>query len=74
MRYRIEDFKRKIAQLSQGLGQVNLMEVCGTHTANIYKLGIRQLLPENHTDIRPRLPCLRNGTNGYRRSAFYRRS
>ncbi len=49
MRYRIEDFKRKIAQLSQGLGQVNLMEVCGTHTANIYKLGIRQLLPDNIT-------------------------
>ena len=30
-----------------GLGQVRIMEVCGTHTMEIGRLGIRQLLPEN---------------------------
>ena len=27
--------------------RVNLMEVCGTHTMNIFRSGIKQLLPEN---------------------------
>lgn len=47
MKYKIDDFKEKIAALAQGLGQTNLMEVCGTHTASIFKFGIRQLLPDN---------------------------
>ena len=29
------------------LGEVRLMEVCGTHTMAIAKSGIRSLLPEN---------------------------
>ena len=29
------------------LGQVNLMEVCGTHTMSIAKSGIKRMLPEN---------------------------
>ena len=32
---------------SLDVGQVNLMEVCGTHTMAIAKSGIRSLLPEN---------------------------
>lgn len=47
MNYKIDDFKKKIAVLAQGLEQINLMEVCGTHTASIWKFGIRQLLPDN---------------------------
>lgn len=47
MKYSINDFKQKIAVLAQGLKQINFMEVCGTHTANIFKFGIRQLLPDN---------------------------
>lgn len=47
MKYAIKDFKQKIAALAQGLGQINFMEVCGTHTASICKFGIRQLLPDN---------------------------
>ena len=27
--------------------QVNIMEVCGTHTMNIYRFGLKDLLPEN---------------------------
>ncbi|MBN2188037.1 MAG: hydrogenase formation protein HypD [Chitinispirillaceae bacterium] len=30
-----------------GLGQVRIMEVCGTHTMEIGRLGLRKLLPEN---------------------------
>lgn len=36
---------RKIRELN--IGQVNLMEVCGTHTMAIAKSGIRRMLPEN---------------------------
>ncbi len=37
----------KIALASQSLGQVRLMEVCGTHTMEIGRLGLRSLLPKN---------------------------
>ncbi len=30
-----------------GLGPINIMEVCGTHTMSICKFGIRKLIPEN---------------------------
>jgi hydrogenase expression/formation protein HypD len=32
---------------ARDLGRVRIMEVCGTHTMEIGRLGIRQLLPEN---------------------------
>ncbi len=37
----------KIAGLAARLPEVRLMEVCGTHTMEIGRLGIRQLLPGN---------------------------
>ena len=36
-----------ISRLAKRLPEVRLMEVCGTHTMEIGRLGIRQLLPEN---------------------------
>ena len=30
-----------------GLGEINFMEVCGTHTMAVEKFGIRRMLPEN---------------------------
>ncbi|HEY8350210.1 MAG TPA: hydrogenase formation protein HypD [Clostridiales bacterium] len=46
-RYRIEDIKNRISEIAAGLGQITVMEVCGTHTANIHKYGIQDLLPGN---------------------------
>ncbi len=37
----------RIRQLSRGLPQINLMEVCGTHTMAISRFGLRKLLPDN---------------------------
>ncbi len=37
---------QKIARLAEGK-KLRFMEVCGTHTVAIFRLGIRQLLPEN---------------------------
>jgi len=37
----------KIARAAEGLPQVTIMEVCGTHTHAIRRYGIRQLLPPN---------------------------
>jgi hydrogenase expression/formation protein HypD len=36
-----------IKKLPPSKGRVNLMEVCGTHTMEIGRLGLRKLLPEN---------------------------
>lgn len=36
-----------IARKAQGLPEMTLMEVCGTHTHAIFRYGIRQLLPKN---------------------------
>jgi hydrogenase expression/formation protein HypD len=47
IRYRIEDIKKRIDELAEKMGQVTVMEVCGTHTANIHKYGIKELLPDN---------------------------
>ena len=38
---------RKIAGTARSLGHVRIMEVCGTHTMEIGRLGLRSLLPEN---------------------------
>jgi hydrogenase expression/formation protein HypD len=43
----IQTLTEKIAQAAQGLPQMTLMEVCGTHTHAIRRHGIRQLLPAN---------------------------
>lgn len=37
----------RIRQRVPACGEVNLMEVCGTHTMEIARLGLRALLPEN---------------------------
>lgn len=47
MRYKIEDIKKRIYELAGEMGQITVMEVCGTHTANIHKYGIQELLPDN---------------------------
>ena len=43
----ISALTEKIAQTAQGLPQMTIMEVCGTHTHAIRRHGIRQLLPGN---------------------------
>lgn len=47
MKYKVEDIKKNIDKLAEGLGRITLMEVCGTHTASIHKYGIKELLPDN---------------------------
>lgn len=47
MSYRISDLIQGIARISGELGSVTVMEVCGTHTANIRKYGIPSVLPKN---------------------------
>jgi hydrogenase expression/formation protein HypD len=37
----------KITHAAKGLGRVRIMEVCGTHTMEIGRLGLRSLLPKN---------------------------
>jgi hydrogenase expression/formation protein HypD len=37
----------RIRRLGEELGQVRLMEVCGTHTMSIFRNGIRGMLPSN---------------------------
>ena len=37
----------RIAHAAQSLGAVRIMEVCGTHTMEIGRLGLRSLLPKN---------------------------
>lgn len=47
MKYKIEDIKNKIDDLARDMGQITIMEVCGTHTASIRKYGIDELMPAN---------------------------
>lgn len=46
-KYRIEDIRKRIEEIAGELGQITVMEVCGTHTANIHRYGIQEFLPEN---------------------------
>ena len=43
----------RIFALSEQLGNISIMEVCGTHTASIYKYGISDVLKKL---FRSRLP------------------
>ena len=43
----VQTLTEKIALAAEGLPQVTIMEVCGTHTHAIRRYGIRQLLPPN---------------------------
>lgn len=43
----IESFKQDIDKKAENLSNINLMEVCGTHTMSIAKYGLRDLLPNN---------------------------
>jgi hydrogenase expression/formation protein HypD len=47
MKNRIEMLGKNIALLAAAMGKTTIMEVCGTHTANIRKYGIQELLPKN---------------------------
>lgn len=47
MRYGIEDVINGIRALAEGLGDVTIMEVCGTHTHSIRRFGIPSILPSN---------------------------
>jgi hydrogenase expression/formation protein HypD len=47
MKYEIEVIRKNIAELAEALGQITIMEVCGTHTANIRRYAIPELLPDN---------------------------
>lgn len=41
------DILREIRAMAEDLGQVQLMEICGTHTMAIAKAGLKSLLPQN---------------------------
>ena len=41
------NLSRKIDDLVRGLDTITLMEVCGSHTMNIYRYGLKKLLPSN---------------------------
>ena len=47
--FRNEKIAKKIIEKIQNISkkQINLMEVCGTHTVSIFRNGIRNVLPEN---------------------------
>ena len=45
MEYKISDLVSEINKISEGLPQINIMEVCGTHTMAIGKNSLRQILP-----------------------------
>lgn len=47
MNTEIRELVSKITEYSSRLGEVRLMEVCGTHTHEIHRLGINRILPEN---------------------------
>lgn len=47
MRSRGATIKERLARLAEAVGQVTIMEVCGTHTANIRRFGIPDLLPDS---------------------------
>src|SRR3989338_4983383 len=38
---------KKIANLMDGHDEITIMEVCGSHTMNIYRYGLKKLLPAN---------------------------
>jgi hydrogenase expression/formation protein HypD len=42
-----QNLVKRIRKEADGMAQVKLMEVCGTHTMAISRYGIRKLLPEN---------------------------
>lgn len=42
-----QKLQHSISEVARSLGCVNLMEVCGTHTMEIARLGLRSLLPAN---------------------------
>jgi hydrogenase expression/formation protein HypD len=45
---RINKAQKQMASACESLGrQINIMEVCGTHTVSIFRNGIRSMLPEN---------------------------
>lgn len=43
----INVLQESIAKKASNLGQINLMEVCGSHTMAIAKFGLKNLIPEN---------------------------
>jgi hydrogenase expression/formation protein HypD len=47
MPYDISDLKKEIEKLSKSEKDIVIMEVCGTHTANIRMFGIPSILPHN---------------------------
>jgi len=47
MNYQTEDLAAGIRKLASEVGDVTIMEVCGTHTQNIRRFGIPSLLPGN---------------------------
>lgn len=47
MKAKIQELGKRIKELAKNMGQITIMEVCGTHTASIHKYGIKELLPDN---------------------------
>jgi len=43
----IDKMARKIREAAAGSRRYDFMEVCGTHTMNIFRFGLRELLPDN---------------------------
>jgi len=44
---RIEKMLAELARVCKPLGEVQIMEVCGTHTVSLFRTGVKSLLPTN---------------------------
>ena len=47
VRHNLEQIIEQIGETAHGLGQVQLMEVCGTHTVSLFRSGVKSLLPSS---------------------------
>jgi hydrogenase expression/formation protein HypD len=43
----VRALQRRIKETAAGLGEIRLMEVCGTHMMSVARFGLRSLFPEN---------------------------
>lgn len=64
----MEEKKKTAREIIEGYQgpPVRIMEVCGTHTHEIFRLGIRKLLPSpGGTDLRTRMSGVRDSGRIY---------
>ncbi len=42
-----DEIIKHLHELCDGLGRIQIMEICGTHTVSLFRTGLRSLFPEN---------------------------